>query len=186
MQKIYFHLDKSEYFNNVTSEFIYLDEIDITMEHSLYTISNWESIWHKPFLKKENKTKQELFSYIQCMIVYPENINMLYVYKLFNDKEMYNKIIDFINNEATATTFNNIESNYSSNQFISSELIYSWMSSLNIPYEPTEHWHINHLLTLIKVINENNKPKKKKTMNETLNDYSKLNEMRRKKYNTKG
>lgn len=180
------HVPESEYIIDPTNEIIQCPSIDILIEHSLYTISRWESIWHKPYLVEEKKTNEEMMSYIKCMIVSPEDINEFDINRVIQNEDNIKKIADFMNNSMTATTIKETEKGKRSSSFLSSELLYYWISELNINFDSVEHWHINRLLMLLRLASEEQKPKKKKTMNETLNDYSRLNEMRRKKYNTKG
>lgn len=170
-----------EMFNERTQEFVYSNETTLTLEHSLVSLSKWESKWHKPFLSKEDKTMEETIDYIKCMTI-TQNV----------DKSVYSRLtvdnIQAINNyiEApmTATTFSDFNNN-PSREIVTSELIYYWMISLNIPME-CQKWHLNRLLTLIRVCNVKNTPPKKMSRKEIMNRNAALNAARRKKYNSTG
>lgn len=160
---------------------------ELTLEHSLLSISKWESIWCKPFLKKSNKTVEEMLSYIECMIISPSNVDPEVIKKIpRSDFERINKYID---SPATATTFGGPRGSGvgRNNEIITSELIYYWMVAMNIPFE-CQKWHLNRLLSLIRICEIKNDPKgqPKKTANELRRDYDKLNEERRRKLHSKG
>ena len=62
-------IPSAEFFDEVNSEFISVSGTTLQLEHSLLSISKWESKWKKPFLTKEQKTKEELLDYIRCMTI---------------------------------------------------------------------------------------------------------------------
>jgi hypothetical protein len=171
----------TELFNDDTQEFIQTKEQTLQLEHSLVSLSKWESKWHKPFLSKEKKTVAETLDYVKCMTI-TQNV----------DPDVYNRLsgenITTINNyidaPMTATTFSNTNTSRS-REIITSELIYYWMISLNIPME-CQKWHLNRLLTLIRVCNVKNTPPKKMSGKEIMNRNAALNAARRKKLNSKG
>lgn len=178
-----------ESFNEETQQFIEptFKEITLNLEHSLISLSKWESTYHKPFLNNEEKTVSELKEYIRCMTVSPVNVDpTVYEYLTADD---YKKINDYIGNPMTATWFNNRNkkqpNNVHKNEQITSELIYYWMITCTIPFE-CEKWHLNRLLTLIRVCNIKNNPGKKMSGRELLANNAALNAARRKQLNTKG
>lgn len=161
--------EKEECFN-------YEPEVRLELEHSLLSISKWESNWHIPFYGIDHKTIEQTIDYIKCMSLNKEISDEVY-YRLSPDN--YNSINDYINNNMTATWFREDNNNRKhSAKIITSELIYYWMIMYNIPIE-CENWHINKLLTLIKVCNEENKPPKKMSRAETLKQYASINAARR-------
>lgn len=174
----------SERFNELTNEFLYTKETKIQLEHSLVSLSKWESRWHKPFLASKNKTKsqEEIIDYIRCMTV-TQNVDPNVYYNL--SKENYDKIQTYIDDPMTATTFNEIQKGRPSTEVITSELIYYWMIAYNVPVE-FEKWHLNRLLTLIKVCSIKNTPPKKMSKREIMNRNAALNASRRKAHNSKG
>lgn len=154
----------------------------LQLEHSLVSLSKWESKHHKFFLNKNGKTTEEMLDYIRCMTltqnVDPEAYNYL-------TQENIDDIQAYIDDPMTATTFSETGSKANSGEQISSELIYYWMIALNIPPE-YQKWHLNRLLTLIKVCNIKNSPPKKMSQRELLRRNRALNESRLKRARHKG
>lgn len=164
--------------------FINIQETVLCLEHSLVSLSKWESIWHKPFLST-NMTNEETNSYIKCMTL-TQNVDPL-VYMCISE-ENYKEINEYISDRMSATWFNEYEDKTKAKgdrEIITSEIIYYWMISLNIPME-CQKWHINRLFTLIRVCNEKNAPKKKMTKKEILERNRILNEERRRRFNSEG
>ena len=175
-----------EFFDEAKQEFINIKSQHIVLEHSLLSISKWESKWKKAFLdstlEKNKKTEEEMMDYIRCMTVTP-NVNPL-LYKCLSNENLQ-AINNYINDPMTATTFGTQQSG-SSKQVITSELIYYWMIAYNIPSE-YEKWHINRLLTLIRICTiKINTKSKKMSSTEIRNQNAALNAARRAKYHTSG
>lgn len=173
----------SEYFNELTREFINSDGGTLTLEHSLLSISKWEAKLHKPFIST-NKTVAETIEYIKCMTI-NNNVDPN-IYNGINN-EIINKVNDYINDPMTATIVKDHRRSTRS-QFVTSELIYYWMIAQGIPME-CERWHLNRLITLIKVCNaENSKGDKanKMSRSEIAKSNSEINAARRKAMNSKG
>nr|DAL72390.1 MAG TPA: hypothetical protein [Caudoviricetes sp.] len=170
-----------EYYDEVNNEFILFKEQSLQLEHSLVSISKWEAKWHKPFLDGKDKTLEEVIDYVRCMTI-TQNVNPE-VYTRLTENNLKD-INEYIENPMTATTFS--DTNQTPNrEIITSEIIYYWMVAFNIPFE-CQKWHINRLLTLVKVCNIKNAPAKKMGQNEILQRNRALNEARKKKLNTKG
>lgn len=169
-----------ELYDEKSQMFFNTKEQTLRLEHSLVSISKWESKWRKAFLKKDEKTNEEIIDYIKCMTI-TQNVDPN-VYN-FLTRSNINEIIEYIDNPMTATTFANNDNN--SREVITSELIYYWMISFNIPME-CQRWHLNRLLTLIRVCSIKNTPPKKMNKREVANRYAKLNAARRNKMNSKG
>lgn len=170
-----------EVYDEKNDLFIQLPEAELQLEHSLISISRWESKWCKPFLKNEEKTVEELIDYIKCMTL-NSNVNDS-VYKYLQPKEL-EKIKKYIESPMTATTFNDTNKR-SSREIITSEIIYYWMVSFNIPFE-CQKWHLNRLLTLIRVCSIKNSPQKKMSQKEIMSSNKELNNARKAMYNSKG
>lgn len=169
-----------EFFNEETQEFFTLKGQTLQLEHSLVSLSKWESKWNKPFLSKNEKTLKETIDYIRCMTI-TQNIKP-YIYDMLTNENILD-INKYIDSPMTATTFN--VQNTPSREIVTSEIIYYWMISLNIPLE-CQKWHLNRLLTLIRVCNLKNAPSKKMSKKEIMSRNAALNAARRKKLNTKG
>lgn len=172
-------------FDATTEEFITIPGKTIQLEHSLISVSKWESIWKKPFMTTELKG-EEFISYIKCMTL-TQNVDDS-VYLCFTQKN-YEDVINYVKDPMTATWFSDHEKQKSkqksNKRIVTSELIYYWMITLQIPKE-MEKWHFNRLLTLIEVCNLENEPPKKMSQKEQLRSQAALNAARRAKHNSKG
>lgn len=172
----------TEEWDESKQEFVYTKETTLQLEHSLVSLSKWESKWCKPFLSDEDLTEEETIDYIKCMTI-TQNVNPE-VYKCLTQENIY-QVRDYISAPMTATYFSKERNGRPSREIVTSELIYYWMISLNIPFE-CQKWHLNRLLTLIRVCNIKNKPPKKMSRREIMERNTALNESRRKQLNTKG
>ena len=153
------------------------------LEHSLVSISKWESKWCKPFFSKDEKPAEEILDYIQMMTVTPDVQPEVFNYLT---QENITDIRAYIDAPMTATTFSKEPRTTNSREVITSELIYYWMIALNIPFEQCQDWHINRLLTLIRVCNIKNSPPKKHSKGDIMRRNAALNAERRAKLNSKG
>lgn len=170
-----------EFYDEEKSEFLYHDDKTIQLEHSLVSISKWEAKWCKPFLDGKNKSPEEIIDYVRCMTV-TKNVKEEVYERLTEDNILL--INSYIEAPMTATTFNQ-ENNSTNREIITSELIYYWMVAYNIPFE-CQKWHLNRLLTLVKVCNVKNTPPKKMSRQEVLSRNKELNNARKKQLNTHG
>lgn len=170
-----------EAYDEKNNLFINIPETDLQLEHSLVSISKWESKWCKPFLTKDPKTNEELIDYIKCMTL-TQNVNPD-VYR-FMPNNILEKINKYIEAPMTATTFRE-EKNKQSREIITSEIIYYWMVSFNIPFE-CQKWHLNRLLTLIRVCSVKNAPQKKMSAREIMARNKALNKSRKANLHTRG
>lgn len=171
-----------EMWDEKNEEFIEPKTASLQLEHSLVSISKWESKWHKPFLSKEPKTVEETIDYIKCMTLTQNVKSEVYDHL---SKENIEEINAYIDDPKTATTFSKDRQSARSREIVTSELIYYWMIALNIPFE-CQKWHLNRLLTLIRVCEVKNTPGKKMSQKEVLNQYAAINAANRKRFNTKG
>ena len=170
-----------EMWDEKSEQFVYMQETTLELEHSLVSLSKWESKWEKPFLSSKDKTEEEVSDYIKCMTITP-NVNPIVYTCLTVDN--ITTITEYINASMTATTFSDT-SNKPGHETITAELIYYWMIALNIPFECQE-WHLNRLLTLIKVCNIKNTPPKKRSKRDIMSRNAALNAARRKQFNSNG
>lgn len=166
---------KVQGFDNATQEFVDLESYPLRLEHSLASLSKWEFEHLKPFLGDEPKTNEETLSYIRCMAV-DENVPDEIWERLKGDD--YQKINDYINYKATATWFNEPKQGGPSREVVTAELLYYLMTALNIDWQ-AQYWHLNKLLTLIKVCNIKNSPPKKQSRREAIAHTRALNAQRR-------
>lgn len=172
----------AEMWDEKKGEFVYIRGQTLQLEHSLVSLSKWESKWCKAFLSKAEKTNEEVLDYIKCMTltqnVHPEVYNGL-------TAENIEEINNYIEAPMTATVFSADKTSKGSREVATAELIYYWMIALNIPFE-CQKWHLNRLLTLIRVCNIKNTPPKKRSKRELLSRNAELNAARRKQLNTRG
>ena len=172
-------------FDEKTSKFITIKGATLQLEHSLVSVSKWESKWHKVFLDSDtHKTSEETIDYIKCMTL-TQNVDPM-VYYAIPSSEM-NKINEYIDNPMTATTFNeeNIKKmsigQTKNNEKMTSELIYYWMVAAQIPFE-CQKWHLNRLITLIRICGLKNQSPKKMSKKDLNAKYRAANAARRAKY----
>lgn len=170
-----------EMFDDRTQTFLTEKAQTLKLEHSLVSLSKWESKWCKAFLSKEEKTNEETLDYIRCMTI-TRDVDPS-VYKRLSRANI-DEIQAYISAPMTATTFRE-DIKKGSSEIATAELIYYWMISLNIPME-CQKWHLNKLLTLIRVCNIKNTPPKKMNKRDVINNYAALNAARRKQTNSKG
>ena len=171
-----------ELFDDEKSEFITLKSQTLQLEHSLVSLRKWEAKWCKSFLSKNEKTDEEMLDYVKCMTI-TQNVSPE-TYERLTTKNIED-ITKYINSPMTATYFSDDGTNKHSREIVTAELIYYWMIALNIPFE-CQKWHLNSLLTLIKVCNIKNSPPKKRSKREIMSRNTALNMARRKQLNTKG
>lgn len=172
----------SELFNEETSTFSSIDDFDLELEHSLLSVSKWESKYKKPFLSNQQKTAEETMYYIEAMIISP-NYPIDTLLRL--SKENLIRINDYIESTESATTFGNMPERKGAGEVITSELIYYWMVAFNIPFE-CERWHLNRLFALIRVCNIKNTKPKKMSRHDIATRYREENERRKAQLGTKG
>lgn len=172
----------TELWDEVKEEFVYTKEQTLQLEHSLVSLSKWESKWHKAFLGKKEKTDEEILDYVRCMTI-TQNVEPE-VYRRLSAQN-YADINAYIEAPMTAICFPEDMPGKGSKETVTSELIYYWMISFNIPVE-FQKWHLNRLLALIRVCNLKNSPPKKRGRRELMSRNAALNAARRKKLGTKG
>lgn len=152
-----------EMFDDDTEEFIRLpseSDVVLELEHSLLTLSKWEEEFEKPFLVEDEKSSEEILSYIRIMVQTP-NVPPEVFSRLTQDN--VDAINKYINAKRTATWFRETGNEKKNNQTITNELIYHWMFSYGIDIE-CQNWHLNRLFTLIRIFSAKNSNEKKKPM----------------------
>lgn len=175
------HVKAVELFNQATGTFYYTDPQTLILEHSLVSISKWESKWHKMYLETPNKTADELIDYIRCMTI-NKDVNPLTYYCL--SQQNITDIVKYMEDPMTASHVNEFGRS-GPHENVSSELIYYWMFTYGIPIE-VEKWHINRLLMLIKIFSRKNSKATKKDKAAMARYNAELNKKRCAELGTRG
>lgn len=173
-----------ELFDESINEFVKTKEQTLQLEHSLVSLSKWESKWCKPFMSSKDKTVEETLDYIRCMTI-TQNVKPDVYLRL--SKENVEQIERYISAPMTATTVPKQQNGKINNEIVTAELIYYWMFTLNIPME-CQKWHLNRLITQIQTCNFKNQPpsKRKQNTSDLIVQQAALNAERRAKLNSKG
>lgn len=175
-------IEGDELYDEETNTFSNLDGVVLDLEHSLISLSKWESKYQKPFLSSGDKTSEEIFGYLKAMVVTPDvDSDVLYRCSQKNIQQ----IQEYIDSSQSATTFGMMPERRSPGEVITSELIYYWMVAFNIPFT-CETWHLNRLLSLIRICNIKNSKPEKVSKNVLAQRYAEINAKRRAELNTSG
>ena len=148
-----------EFWNSELQEFIYTKDITLHLKHSLVSLTRWEQHYKRRFLDDGPKNEEEYRFYIQCMTL-NKDVDPL-VYTVLQEDDI-KKVTDYLHDSMTATTLPKQNNNRSNSEKLSSELIYYYMSALNIPFE-CEKWFLNNLIILISIASIKNNPQEKKS-----------------------
>lgn len=176
-------IKEDEIYEPRLNRFIKIPHCTLTLEHSLISLAKWESKWHIPYLTDNKKTAEQELDYIRCMVI--GNIPSEYIFATLSVEDIL-KIKDYIDDSMTATTFSkNSNQKKTKKEVTTAEVIYSRMCENNIPIE-CQKWHLNRLLTLIRVCDLNNGPKEKMSKKDTASWMAQQNAARRAKFNSKG
>ena len=176
-------IPETELFDESTDRFITIKAQTLKLEHSLISISKWESRWNKPFLKEDNKTPEQIRDYIRCMSLVPlQDDNVVLA---LNSKSI-EKIINYIEAPMTATTVAFLDDKKPvKKEILTSELIYYYMIQAQVPFE-CEKWHINRLFALLKVCSAKSSEKQKANTKTAAKSQAALNAARRSKLKSRG
>lgn len=184
-------IPEQEYWDPVKEEFIKVQSTKsetLQLEHSLISLSKWESKWHKPFISSAKKTTEETIDYIRCMTM--SKVKDPSIYDRIPESEIL-KVNEYIDEPMTATTFpeesirEHTGFRSKKQDVLTAEILYYDMIALNIPFE-CQKWHLNRLITLIKVCQKKSEPAKKKNRKEIMAQNRMLNEQRKARMHTKG
>lgn len=171
-----------ELWDEKKEEFVHTKDVTLCLEHSLVSLSKWEAKWHKPFLGKGEKSPEETVDYIRCMTL-TQNVNPS-VYDWIDENAM-KQVSDYIADPMTATWFSKEDKSPPGREVVTAEVVYYWMIALNIPFE-CQKWHLNRLLTLIRVCNAKNATPKKLGKKQLAKRNAALNAARRKNLGSRG
>lgn len=181
-------------------EFTSTKAVTLRLEYSLVSLSKWESKWHIPFFAdSEGKTTEQMQDFVRCMTV-TQGVDPKVYTRL--TAENLNAIYQYMEDPMTATWFagepkpgEKIQNGSAKprpkqrppgrGKVLTSEVLYSRMFQAGVPIE-CERWHLNRLMTLIRVCQEEQAPPKKMSKKDALRQRKQLNAARKKKYGSKG
>ena len=171
---------RTEFYDRKTGRFIDYEAVSFELEHSLVSLSKWESFWEKPFISEDDKTSEEVLWYIKAMTLTPDVTDDVYERLTSENLEA---VRTYINAKMTATWFSDTPTKSFSTEVVTAEIIYYWMIAFQVPFE-CQHWHLERLLTLIKVCEHKNadQSKKKTSRSEFLAKRRSLQAQRRAQY----
>lgn len=175
-------IEGQEHYNEETETFETVDTVVLDLEHSLLSLSKWESKYQKPFLTSGEKTAEEIFGYLKAMVVTP-NVDLDVLYHC--SQKTIDEIQEYIDSSQSATTFGTMPERRGPGEVITSELIYYWLVTFNIPFE-CESWHLNRLFALIRICNIKNSKGKKMSRSELARRNAELNAERKAQLGTSG
>lgn len=157
--------------------------VELNFEHSLVSLSKWESFYEKPFFSREPQTSEETKQYIIFMLL---DEKAPVGFSDWIEDAHLNAVQEYINSKQTATTFSETQEGRPSTEVITNEVIYFWLITFNIPFHPVETWHLNRLMTLVKIAGIRQAKPKKMSRAEVAEQNRRLNEQRRQELGTSG
>lgn len=175
-------IEGEEFFDESTNTFVEVESSVVDLEHSLLSLSKWESKFEKPFLSTTDKTPRETLAYIECMVL-TEGFNPLLIQTL--SRENLQQVNEYINSTQSATTFGLMPETKGKGETITAELIYYWMVAFNIPFD-CEVWHLNRLFSLIRICNIKQGKPKRMSKHQIAQQYHELNAKRKAELGTSG
>lgn len=172
-------------FNEETEKFVEVGPFTLELEHSLISLSKWESTFERAFFGPEPKSRHETFTYVMMMHQGDETIPTD-ILQAINPSHVA-KINQYIDSKQSATTFGKMPKGPGPSEVVTSELIYYWLVAYQIPFD-VETWHLNRLLSLLRICNikQSGKKERKLPKHEVAQTYRDLNEQRKKEHGTSG
>ena len=162
---------------------------ELQFEHSLVSLSDWEAEYEKPFFSPDpiaTLTNEEMLRYFELMLVRPKKL--IHLVPILSEDQL-NDLSRYIGQSRTATTVREIQSKTGKSENVTSELIYYWLVMFKIPFEPTDKWHLNRLLMLVKVCGAKQAPAQKQTRQSQAQRVASMreeNERRKRELGTRG
>lgn len=181
------------------AEFTSTKAVTLRLEYSLVSLSKWESKWHIPFFDDSmEKTPEQMQDFVRCMTV-TQGVDPTVYARL--TVENLNAIYRYMEDPMTATWFagegrpgekyqNGTAKRRArrrppgTGKVLTSEVLYSRMFQAGVSIE-CERWHLNRLMTLIRVCQEEQAPPRKMSRKDALRQRRELNAARMKKYGAK-
>lgn len=156
-------------------------DVVLKFEHSLRSLSKWESKHKKPWHATAAKTSFDMIEYYQDMLL--ESQDPTLVYRL--SPEELDSLTDYINDPMTASSVPYDGPPKPNREVMTSELIYYWMTALKINWE-AQDWHLNRLMMLIQIASVKSQPEKKRSRGELLNVWADIKKRNKEKFGIEG
>lgn len=176
-------IKSQDFWDERNEKFVIVEGETLLLKHTLTSLNKYESIHERPLMIKQKLTREERIEYLKCMLI--KDVKDETIFSAITNSDL-RKVDEYINKGMTATTFSGLKERNVNGGFVTAELIYYWMTAFNIPFDPCENWHLNKLLTLVKVCSEKQKAPQKKSRRDAMMEQRELNEMRKKQLNTRG
>lgn len=140
------------------AQFVLGKEHRYRLEHSLISISNWETEFERSFFNEPPTTWEEQIAYVKAMTIKPELTDEMAKYITAADLVAVNEYIN--KKKSGSNPHRDDKKKGSSRSYLTTEQIYSWMVGFNIPFE-TAKWPFQRLWNLILFCEgQNKKPRK--------------------------
>jgi hypothetical protein len=176
------NIGATQHYDEASNEFVQQGGVSVDLEHSLVSLSKWESKYQIPFLTDAAKTAAQLLDYVRFMVVTPRfDLKLL---ERMTEAD-WAAVGEYINSSQTATTFGSMPQKHGPKETITSELVYYWMTAFNIPSE-YQYWHLSRLFALIRICNVKQQPPKKLPRQEVAQRYRDINRQRLEQLGTTG
>lgn len=184
MSNLILVLEFPEYdqFDRVTEEFVTFPPARLTLVHNLLSIVRWESKWKRSFVDRPPSSVDEVIDYVECMADGQPSVPHM-LERLTRDHT--EAIKAYIADPMSASVMLSRPGQTKSSEKMTSDLIYYYMVTFQIPFE-AEEWHLNRLLMLIRICNAKQSAGQKTNSKSAASQRAALNRARRARAGSRG